>query len=155
MQSLKQNAPIKYIINCFQIWNRHVFIKCKNKKSYFSWQVRKCMWCNTAFLKTPCMPILAESRWNIEVLFPSQTSRSGQPLFFVFFLRFWGVSTKSDISAIVNHKPDRTEFIQSVCDVTRCSYLPNRSTNPTFFSRRIKYSAIILPLRLNMHILFK
>lgn len=79
------------------------------------------------------MPILAESRWNIEVLFPSQTSRSGKPLFFVFFLRFWGVSTKSDISAIVNHKPDRTEFIQSVCDVTRCSYLPNRSTNPTFF----------------------
>lgn len=31
MQSLKQNAPIKYIINCFQIWNRHVFIKRNNK----------------------------------------------------------------------------------------------------------------------------
>lgn len=31
LQSLKQNASIKYIIYGSQVWNRHVFIKCTNK----------------------------------------------------------------------------------------------------------------------------
>lgn len=83
LQSLKQNASIKYIIYCSQVWNRHVFIKCTNK-------IILLVAGEDVHVKvvpvTPCISFSAEY-WIL--CFPPQTIYIWTTTFF-FFLRLWG-----------------------------------------------------------------
>lgn len=83
LQSLKQNASIKYILYCFQVLNKthDVFIKCNNKN-----QTSRGRWwraCGAKMIsKTSIISILAEYWWNTVKLFPPQTIQTWATSFY-------------------------------------------------------------------------
>lgn len=80
LQSLKQNASIKYIVYWFQVWNRHRMCSLNATiKSDFSWQVAVCMWSLSDLWNTS---ISIQHSWSISLLFYLlRRSKSERPLF--------------------------------------------------------------------------